>query len=294
MNTSLLYFEDYQAPAIRLAEQLAIPSQLIGLHRFPDGESRVQLPESLTEHVIVCRSLPDPNPKLIELMLVAQTAREMGVRQLTLVAPYLCYMRQDIAFHPGEAVSQKIIGRYLAGLFDNVLTVDPHLHRISKLQQAIPCKQAVTLSATQALGKFLATHNQAYVLIGPDAESEQWVSAIAGVGGFAYGIARKTRYADKHVKVELPALNVQQSHVVLVDDMISTGHTMLEAARQLFQQGALSINCLVTHTLFDHTTSNLLKNAGIESIWSTDSIIHDDNVIHLDTLLAEGVRSLSI
>lgn len=293
MSTSLLYFDDYQAPAARLAGQLAIPCHPVELHRFPDGESRVRLPESLPEHVIVCRSLPDPNNKLIELLLTARTAREMGVRQLTLVAPYLCYMRQDMAFQRGEAISQKIIGRCLAELFDNLLTVDPHLHRIGKLSEAVPCQQALALSATKPLGEFLASHDRPYLLIGPDEESQQWVSAIADSGGFAYAIARKTRFADKHVKVELPATEVRQAHVVLVDDMISTGHTMLESARQLFRQGALSVDCLVTHALFDQDTTGLLKDAGIESIWSTDSITHPTNVIHLDALLAEGIHCLS-
>ena len=294
MKTSLLYFNDYHEPAARLAQQLDIPCQQIELHRFPDGESRVQLPDIDAQHLIICRSLANPNDKLIELLLLAKTARQMGVKQLTLVAPYLCYMRQDIAFHNGEAVSQKIIGQYLAELFDNLITVDPHLHRIHHLHEAIPCQHALALSATQALGEFLASHNKQYVLIGPDEESQQWVSTMAVTAGFPYAIAHKTRFADKHVEVELPDIDVQQTHVVLVDDMISTGHTMLETAQQLLQQGALSVNCLVTHALFNHDTALLLKNAGIESIWSTDSISHPDNVIHLDRLLAEGVRSLSL
>ena len=294
MKTTLLYFEDYQDPALRLAQQLAVPCQAIELHRFPDGESRIRLPDTLTEHVIVCRSLHEPNHKLIELMLVAKTAREMGVRQLTLVAPYLCYMRQDIAFNSGEAISQKIIGQYLAGLFDNLVTVDPHLHRVHTLGEAVPCKQSLSLSATRLLGEFLATHQQHYILIGPDEESQQWVSTIAETGGFPYVIAHKTRFADKHVKIELPEVNVQHAHVVLVDDMISTGHTMRETAQQLFQQGATSINCLVTHALFAQDTLSMLRETGIMSIWSTDSIIRTESVVQLAELLADGIRSLKL
>ena len=242
----------------------------------------------------VCRSLHDPNNKLIELLLVAKTAREMGAKQLTLVAPYLCYMRQDMAFHAGEAVSQQIIGQYLGDLFDNLITVDPHLHRINKLDEAIPCQQALSLSATRPLGEFLASHNKQYMLIGPDEESHQWVSAVAAIAGFPYAVANKTRFADKNVKVVLPDIDVQQTNIVLVDDMISTGHTMLEAAQQLFRQGALSVNCLITHALFNQETSKLLKDSGVESIWSTDSVTHPDNVIHLDKLLADSIRNLSL
>lgn len=292
-QSHLLGFPDYRVPAERLAKALDIPFLEIRLHHFPDGESQVQLPAMQTDQLIVCRSLDQPNDKLIELMLAARTAREAGIKQLTLVAPYMCYMRQDKAFHPGEAVSQRIIGRYLAELFDNIVTVDPHLHRTPELQSAIPCKQAISLSATTTLGDFLASHNKPYTLIGPDAESQQWVSTIAEVAGFNYGIASKTRFSDTQVEIVLPEMNVQQADVVLVDDMISTGHTMLETARKLFDSGASSVSCLVTHALFNDEVMNMLQAAGIKKVWSTDSIIHDTNIIHLDTLLTAGIRSLT-
>ena len=130
----LLGFEDYEEQSRLLAEALDMPCRMIQTHRFPDGENKLTLPSSLPEHVIFCRSLDHPNEKLLELLLVAKTARELGVKLLTLVAPYLCYMRQDRAFHPGEVVSQSVVGKFLANLFDNVITVDPHLHRTQYLR----------------------------------------------------------------------------------------------------------------------------------------------------------------
>ena len=123
----ILGFDDYWQGAKALANELTLPCSKVAVHHFPDGESKVTLPVDLPPAVIVCRSLHRPNEKLLELILVAETARAMGVKRLLLVAPYLCYMRQDIAFHPGEAVSQKIIGGLLAQYFDDVITVDPHL-----------------------------------------------------------------------------------------------------------------------------------------------------------------------
>ena len=146
-DSLLLGFPEYAAPAQRLAKALHCPYEQVEVHRFPDGESKLRLPPTLPRHVIVCRSLDHPNDKLIELLLTAETARAAGAEQLTLVAPYLCYMRQDMAFHPGEAVSQRIIGRWLADLFDTVITVDPHLHRIDQLSEVIPASRSVTLSA---------------------------------------------------------------------------------------------------------------------------------------------------
>lgn len=105
-------------------------------------------PDSHILFVIFYCSLDKPNNKLIELFLAAAGARDMGARTVSLVAPYLCYMRQDKAFHCGEVVSQQVIGNLLAGYFDNVITVDAHLHRVHHLADAVPVSQAVNITAT--------------------------------------------------------------------------------------------------------------------------------------------------
>ena len=98
----LLHFEEEQASATRIAQAAGLALCPIERHRFPDGELKLRLPATLPAHVVILRSLNDPNEKLIELLLVAQTARTLGAHHLTLVAPYLAYMRQDIAFQPGR------------------------------------------------------------------------------------------------------------------------------------------------------------------------------------------------
>lgn len=282
----LLGFAEYAAPARRLAQRLGRSFALIDIHRFPDGESRLALPRELPADVLFCRSLDRPNDKLIELLLAARTAREMGVTRLGLVAPYLCYMRQDIAFHPGEAVSQHIIGEFLADLFDSVVTVDPHLHRVHRLQQAVPVSRATALSVAPSLGGFLQRHIDRPVLIGPDDESEQWVAAAAGPAGLDYGVANKQRLDDNTVRVNLPGLDIRGRQVVLVDDIISTGHTMAEAARQLSRQGAAAVHAFCTHALFAEGAEALLREAGVGHIWSSDSIPHPSNALELAPLLA--------
>ncbi len=289
----LLGFHDYETQGRRLADALGLPFALVEIHRFPDGESKVTLPAPLPEQVVVCRSLDRPNDKLVELMLIARTAREMGVRRIVLVAPYLCYMRQDIAFHAGEAVSQKIIGAFLAELFDAVITVDPHLHRIERLEQAIPQGDAVSLTAAPAMVEFLAQHVQNPMLIGPDAESEQWVRAMAEPAGLEYAVATKERLGDRSVRTKLPEVDYRDRTIVLVDDMASTGRTLIAVASQLKFRGAGAIHCLVTHALFADDATRQLQEAGIEQIWSADSISHPSNVIHLAPLLAQAVRSIN-
>jgi len=283
----------YREPAQRLAKAADLRYADISVHRFPDGESLVRLPGTLPDRVILCCSLDDPNTKLVEIELAAATALELGARQLTLVAPYLCYMRQDTAFHPGEAVSQRIIGALLARHFDTVITVDPHLHRTRDLHQAIRVRRALALSAAPVMADWLTAHAERPLLIGPDEESEQWVQAIASPAGLDYGVARKQRLGDRDVRIELPDLPVVGRNVVLVDDVASTGHTLAAAAQKLADHGAASVSTLVTHALFVEDALARLRAAGVSDICSTDSVPHASNKLQLDALLAEALLATS-
>jgi ribose-phosphate pyrophosphokinase len=288
----ILAFPDYLNQAQRLANRLNVPLAEVGLHHFPDSESFICLPPSLPEHVIVCRSLNQPNDKLIELLLCAKTARELGAKRLTLVAPYLCYMRQDFANQQGVAVSQRIIGKMLANLFDDVLTVDPHLHRISSLDQAIPIKNAISLTAADEIGRFLKQKLNYALLLGPDTESEQWVATIADKIGFDYCIAHKERQGDKRIEMALPDNNFFNKTIVIIDDMASTGRTLGKAANLLQAAGAGDIYAVVTHPLFCDDAETHILQAGVKTIWSTDSIDHPTSCIKLDTLLANAIKAI--
>lgn len=289
----ILAFPDYLSQAHSLASRLAVPLAEVVLHHFPDGESLIRLPPSLPEHVIVCRSLNQPNDKLIELLLCATTARELGAKRLTLVSPYLSYMRQDIANQPGEAVSQRIVGNLLADLFDDVLTVDPHLHRISSLTQAIPIKNAISLTAADQIGAFLKQQFTHAVLLGPDSESKQWVGAIARNIGFDYAIAAKNRLGDKRVEMVLPDRDFGSQPVVIIDDMASTGRTLAKAAGLLQAAGCTDIYAVVTHALFCGDAYGHILKSGVKSIWSTDSIDHPTSCIRLDALLADAIKAIA-
>ncbi len=286
----ILGFPDSQPQAQALATQLHADYAQIDIHRFPDGESKLTLPATLPPRIILFRSLHQPNDKLIELLLACKTARTQGVSHITLIAPYLCYMRQDIAFHPGEAVSQTIIGQWLAELTDAVITVDPHLHRIAHLSEAIPSPRAIALSAMPAMADFLRQRFADAVLVGPDAESQQWVASLADAAQLSWGIAEKVRSGDYDVVITLPSLDVTGRDVVLVDDMISTGRTLKQAASALRQQGACSVHALVVHALFSDD-QDWRHDLGLDGIWSSDSVPHASNAFSLTALLASAVHN---
>jgi ribose-phosphate pyrophosphokinase len=289
----LLHFQEDAAVAERTARACGLQAQTIERHRFPDGELRLRLPPALPARVVLWRTLADPNEKLVELLLVAQAARAQGAQHLTLVAPYLAYMRQDMAFRPGEVVSQRIVGRFLADLFDAVITVDPHLHRVSTLQEAVPVADAIVLSGAPVLADLVCQHRPGALLIGPDEESLQWVAQAAARHGWEHAVCRKQRHGDRAVTIELPALSVRGLAVVLMDDVASSGQTLAQAARGLLAAGASSVDVAVTHALFAEGALTLVKAAGVGEVWSTDCIAHPSNAVSMVPAIAQALLALS-
>lgn len=295
MSIAILCSPDETGAANRLAEAAGLPLLNYQRHQFPDHELKLTLPFAdgdAPEQLVLYRSLDRPNDKLVELILLSKHAKRCGVKQLLLVAPYLAYMRQDIAFSPGEIVSQTIIGSLLADLFDGVITVDPHLHRIDHLSEAIPNGDAIALSGAPRLADLIAEKRQQPLLIGPDAESRQWVELAAARIGCDFGVCSKVRHGDKEVDVALPKEPVAGRQVVLMDDVASSGRTLARACEQLLAAGAASVDVAVTHALFADDALVTIMAAGVGEVWSTDCIAHPSNSISMAPLLAEALLPL--
>ncbi len=288
----LLYFDDQENCALRLAQAASLTATCVQRHRFPDGEIKLRLPPKLPARLVVYRSLDNPNEKLVELLLLAQTARQLGAQHLTLVAPYMAYMRQDMAFTPGEAISQRIIGQFLSTMVQAIVSVDPHLHRVATLQELIPGADAVVLTGAEVLADLIVQKRPNALLVGPDAESEQWITQAANRHGLDHLVCTKVRSGDRNVAVALPPGDIRGRAVVILDDMASTGHTIAAAARLLRDAGAASIDAAVTHALFTPQAMELMGSSGIGEVWSTDCIAHASNAVHMAPLLAEALARL--
>lgn len=168
-------------PALAAGLVAALPAEMgaIEQRRFPDGERYVRLLNAVDgRDVVLLADLCPPDDRLLAVLFAADAARELGARSVGVVLPYLPYMRQDVRFKAGEAITSVTFARLLSARLDWLVTIDPHLHRHPTLASIYSIPTA-TLAAAPLLGAWIAAEVEAPVLIGPDSESAQWVSAIA-------------------------------------------------------------------------------------------------------------------
>jgi len=287
-------FSDGWNQAQALASKCRAQLGTCDVHRFPDGESLVTVSPSahLTGRVVaIYQSLHEPNGKLVELMLAADALRTLGAGKLLLIAPYLPYMRQDCAFTPGQAVSQKVIGNVIAQIFDAVVTIQPHLHRTKKLSTVFRNKPAFDLGAGRAIAAHMRSTGDPFsVIVGPDEESEDLVREVVDVLGASWFLARKHRSGDSQVEIVLPdGLEIHGHAITIVDDIISSGSTIVTLARALKRAGAGDITVYAVHALFDHRATYLMTRAGVSKIRSLNTVPHTTNAIDVVDLICTGL-----
>jgi len=280
-------FPDSLVFARRLGRALAWPVERIELHHFPDGESLVRVRAEAGARAVVVRSLFEPNHKIVELLLAADALRRTGVASLSLVAPYLAYMRQDRVFQPGEPVSQRVIGGLLGASFDRVLCLEAHLHRVHSLAEVFPSR-AESISAAAALAPWLEGKGP-LLLVGPDQESEPFVRGLAERVGLDWCVGAKRRLGDAEVSVSLPARPERSQRALLVDDIVSSGATLAAAAQGLYAQGVERVEAVVVHALFAAGALERLRAAGVAQVVSTDTVPHATNQIEAAPCLARAL-----
>jgi ribose-phosphate pyrophosphokinase len=257
-------------------------SSKIVVHAFPDGESYIKFDESIKgEDLIFIDSLDKPNEKIMPLIFAAQTAKELGAHSVKLIAPYLAYMRQDIRFHEGEAITSEIFAKMLSHYFDALVTVDPHLHRYHDLNEiySIPTK---VIAAAPFIAKWIMEHVEQPLLIGPDSESEQWVAQIAAQINAPFIVLEKLRHGDRDVSVSVPNVTPYLDRIpVLVDDIISTGKTFIAAIEQLSKTTMHKPICIGVHAIFADNAYAELLAAGPSQVVTCNTIAHPSNAIDL-------------
>jgi ribose-phosphate pyrophosphokinase len=291
MSAVVLALPENDRLANRIGAHLDLDVSSVVVHRFPDGEARVRLNRSVAgKAAILVATLDRADEKILPLLFTAATARDLGATSVGLVAPYLAYMRQDRPFQPGEGVSSHHFAQLLSGAMDWLVTLDPHLHRTAKLEDlyTIPVRAA---STAPLLAEWIAMHVDRPVVIGPDAESAQWVESVASLIKAPHAVLSKRRSGDETVAIKLPDLRACIGHQpVLVDDIIASGATMIEATRLLRRAGWPAPICLAVHPVFAGNAYASLQAAGAAKIVTCNTITHPSNQIEVSKVLAAAVQ----
>ena len=286
-------FPGHEALAGTIASALGTRLLPVVVDRFPDGEARVRLADSRSRRsaILVC-SLEHADQKILPLTFAAGALHAAGAPRVGLVAPYLAYMRQDKAFREGEAVSVVHFARLLSESVDWLVTVEPHLHRIASLD-AIYSIPARVVHVSDAIAAWVARHVADGIIVGPDAESRQWARAVASAAGLPFVILDKRRLSSDRVEVSVPDIEHWRDRTpILVDDVIATGHTMLETVRHLRYAGARPPVCVAVHALFAGDAYAALLAAGVARVVTTTTIAHESNAIDVSDAIAAAVSAL--
>lgn len=277
-----------------LADRLAVPLCRLESRRFADGESYLRVLDEVAGcDVAVVAELRDPDAQLAPLLFVADLLREMGAAHVDLVAPYLPYMRQDTRFRPGEAITSRSFAKRVSMAYDGLVTIDPHLHRYATLDEIYSIPSIVGSSAP-AIAAWVRAQVARPVIVGPDAESEQWISKVAALVECPHRVLAKHRSGDHDVDITLPDLQGLRDHTpVLVDDIIATAGTMATAVQCLRDAGFVAPVCAGVHALFVDGALARLQAAGAARVVTCNTLPHPTNGIDLGTELAEAVEAIT-
>ena len=287
--TVLIAVPGSEAHAQRLGTRLGLEVVVPEIRQFPDGELYVRMPrERLSGTVAIVGNLSNDN--FLRVAFLAGTARDLGAQTVGLVAPYLAYMRQDSVFNPGEGVTQRYFAKLVSSCVDWLVTVDPHLHRVHTLDGIYSVPTTIARAAPM-IARWITDEVEHPVLVGPDAESKQWVAAVAESCGAPFVILEKTRRGDRDVSVSAPDYTWNGHTPVVIDDIVSTGRTMLEATRMLRAAGSAAPMCVAIHAVFADAVQDALVAAGASGIVTCDTIPHASNRICISEPLADALRT---
>ena len=275
----------------KVAKRLKAKYSELEVKKFPDGETKIRFLADVKgkEAVLVQSFYGNANDCVVEAIFAADTARDLGAKRVFLAAPYFPYLRQDKRFKPGESVSLKIMAGLVDRYFKKVFVVDPHLHREAKLSHIFKVNSN-KLTSNPLIADYIKKNIKNPLIVGPDWESYKWAQRVAEKIGCEYVILEKVRYSGRKVKVKLnKKIELGNKSVVFVDDIISTGNTILEAAKNIRRLGAKRFMCVAVHGIFVEGALEKLRKANINVV-TTNTIPNKVAKIDVSGIVAKALR----
>ena len=283
-----------EALATKVARELGLKTIRLEIRRFPDGEKYLRvLNDVRNEDLVVIQSIHHtPDELLFEYLLLVDTLKDLGAGRIVSFIPYFAYARQDERFKPGEALSFKTVSKLLESVgTDEIYTIDMHQHRVLKSSEVfkIPCHN---ISAMPLLADYVRKtgnlHNP--LVLGPDVEAEQWAKLAAERLQADYDVFEKKRLGSQSVEIRPRKANAKDRDVLVVDDIISTGGTIVEALKILFSQGAHRVDVACTHPILAGGALARIYEAGAQNVIGTDTVPSPISYVSVAPLIAEQVK----
>ena len=272
-----------QRLAGELAKVLKAKLAKVEIKRFPDDECYVRIDEDLDGEEVFLVQTTWPDKNLVELFLLQDAIREFEVSSLATVVPYFAYARQDKQFKPGEPISARAIARLIQEQTDEFITVDVHAPSVIDWFEGVSAKNA---HAYPEIGNFLKKKGVQMVL-SPDEGRWDNAKRIADVMGCEADFLVKERLDGETVTMMPKSLDVKGRKVAIVDDIISTGGTIVKAAEQLRKHGAAHITAACTHGVFAKDAAARLR-ACCDDIYSTDTIENPTTAVSVAPQIARA------
>jgi ribose-phosphate pyrophosphokinase len=274
----------------KIAEKLNVQTVPVILKTFPDGEYALRFEGDLAgeEVVLVQTTGPPQNTNVMQLLLMLDTAKDLGAKKVTAVVPYLAFARQDKRFLGGEAVSAETVVKLIEACgVDSFVTVNIHSENTLK-KFNVPTKNlsAITLLAehfkSQGLdGAFSLSPDKGAVRLAEEADRVL-------CGGHGWLRKERDRYTGE-IQVEEKSLNVKGRNVIVFDDIISTGGTTARAIEMLKSQGARKVYSACVHPLLIGEAITKIVDSGAEEIVGTDSLLNSVRTVSLAPLITEAL-----
>lgn len=260
---------------------------------FPDNELYLRIPFNPLKKEILIQSMPlEPDKKLIELIFASKTLKDLGSDELIALIPYLAYTRQDRRFKEGEAISQLIVLEMMrdAGI-KKILTIDAHFH------SGIPRVEGLEIHNLKLAPYFKEffkefEENEDFLAIGPDDDAYELAILLAKELKIEAGYIEKKRISDKEVEVKKVSAEVENKNIILIDDIISTGGTIIEAYKLLKKEGAKDVYVAASHGLFLQDSLNKIFSIGIKEVITSNSIPSKASKLNVIPLMFNELNKL--
>ena len=277
-----------QSLAREVAGELGCQLGQLTIKHFPDGERYLRVDTDVKgKECIVIQSTPKPQDEnIMELLQLLDTLKENGAKKITTVVPYFGYGRQDKCFTEGENLTSKTVAKHIELNSDEFYSINIHKKHIMDFFK-IPSHE---LDASQILGEYFKTHAlEAPVVIGPDDGAERLAAGVADVISCPFDYLEKKRLGPGSVEMKPKKIDVAGKDVILVDDIIDTGGTMVEAMKMLLSQGAASILVGTVHPVLTGNIIARLFSSGAADVVATNTINSQISYLTVSSLIAEAL-----